>query len=105
MLPPQILSHFLGRSFVLVAKELTDVVYVHLHGVEAPPLGFAGFPKQPSAKVMTRVLERSIARAGAAPKYTVTDKAVQFPDVFKRWCREGGSRLDSALWASTAASR
>ena len=90
MLPPQILSHFLGRSFVLVAKELTDVVYVHLHGVEAPPLGFAGFPKQPSAKVMTRVLDRSIARAGAAPKYTVTDKAVQFRDVFKRWCRRRG---------------
>jgi len=39
---------------------------------------------------MTRVLDRAIARVGAAPKYTVTDQGVQFRDVFKRWCRRTG---------------
>jgi putative transposase len=39
---------------------------------------------------MTRVLDRAIARVGAAPKYTVTGQGVQFRDVFKRWCRRRG---------------
>ena len=53
-------------------------------------MGFAVFPKQPSAKAMTRVLDRAIARVGAAPKYTVTDQGVQFRNVFKRWGRRPG---------------
>lgn len=53
-------------------------------------VGLAVFPSQPSAKVMTRVLERASARVGAAPKYTITDQGVQFRKVFRRWCRRRG---------------
>ncbi len=45
-------------------------------------VGFAVFPSQPSAKAMTRVLDRAIARVGDAPKYTVTGQGVQFREVF-----------------------
>jgi len=44
------------------------------------------FRKQPTAADMCMLLDRAVAETGRAPKYTVTDKGVQFRSEFREWC-------------------
>jgi hypothetical protein len=50
-------------------------------------IGFRVFRQPPDARMICALVKRAIARAGARPKYIVTDKGAQFMAVrFRRWC-------------------
>jgi len=50
-------------------------------------VGFAIFPKRPSAIGVCDFLERVIQRVGRGPKYTITDQdSIFIGEVFKDWC-------------------
>ena len=53
-------------------------------------VGFEVFRSQPSADEMCAALDRIVANAGRAPKYTVTDKGTQFRHAFRAWCDKHG---------------
>jgi hypothetical protein len=55
-------------------------------------IGFAVFRKQPEAVDVCDALDRAVERAGAAPKYTVTDQGSQFQDDYRAWCARRGVR-------------
>jgi transposase InsO family protein len=51
-------------------------------------IGFAVFLKRPSSAEVQQCLEQAIRRAGAPPKYLISDKGSQFwCDSYKRWCQ------------------
>jgi hypothetical protein len=50
-------------------------------------VGFAVFPKHPSAIDICDFLDRAFRRAGRGPKYVITDQGPVFiSEVFKDWC-------------------
>jgi transposase InsO family protein len=54
-------------------------------------MGLAVFETQPSSRAVRTFLHRTIFRAGASPKYLITDQGTQFTDKrFRRWCRRKG---------------
>ena len=53
-------------------------------------VGFALFRSQPSAAQLCDVLDRAAARAGAPPKYTVSDQGSQFQKEYRQWCARHG---------------
>jgi len=56
-------------------------------------MGFRVFGKQPTAGEVRAFLARTIRKAGATPKYIISDKGPQFwCDGFKRWCERRGIR-------------
>ena len=51
-------------------------------------MGFSVFPKRPTSIAVRSFLGRTIARAGATPKYVICDKdSIFWCEGFKRWCR------------------
>ena len=54
-------------------------------------MGFAVFTKQPTSVALRAFLGRTIAKAGAAPKYLVCDRGSQFDcKGFRDWCKRAG---------------
>jgi putative transposase len=51
----------------------------------------AVFPSAPTAEQMAGFLDEAVARAGAPPRFTVTDQGVQFKsEEFRAWCGRHG---------------
>ncbi len=51
-------------------------------------VGFAIFPKQPSALEVCDLLDRVVEKVGRSQKYIITDQDSIFTgDVFKKWCQ------------------
>jgi putative transposase len=51
-------------------------------------VGFAIFPKQPSARDICDFLDRVVRGVGRSPKYIITDQDAIFTgDVYKKWCQ------------------
>jgi len=48
------------------------------------------FRKEPTAAEICGVLDRAVANAGRAPKYTVTDRGEQFQGEYGDWCTRHG---------------
>ena len=56
-------------------------------------VGFAVYRQQPTSRDMTALLRRAVASTGAAPRYVVTDRGVQFESrSFRRECERHGIR-------------
>jgi len=56
-------------------------------------MGFAVFPRQPSANAVRGFMERLFQTAGHQPRHLVTDQGRQFvAREFRRWCRRRGIR-------------
>jgi transposase InsO family protein len=56
-------------------------------------MGFAVFPRQPSAMAMRGFLERHSREEGHQPRHLITDQGRQFvAREFRRWCRRRGIR-------------
>ena len=56
-------------------------------------MGFAVFEQQPTSVAVRTFLGRVMQRAGASPRYLITDQGKQFRDrAFGRWCRQKGLR-------------
>jgi transposase InsO family protein len=53
-------------------------------------IGFALFPRQPSAEQVCTALHRAATQVGRAPKYTVSDQGVQFRHDYRQWCARRG---------------
>jgi transposase InsO family protein len=54
-------------------------------------MGITAFTKQPDSKAVCSFLEKSIAKAGKAPRYVVCDRGPQFDgDAFRKWCKRKG---------------
>ena len=53
-------------------------------------VGFALFPKQPTAIQVVQTLELAAARCGTFPKYIISDHGAQFRDDYKQWCSKHG---------------
>lgn len=52
-------------------------------------VGYAVFPKHPSAVGVCDFLDRVVRRVGRSPKYTITDQGPVFiGEVFKDWCEQ-----------------
>lgn len=57
-------------------------------------LGTAVFRGQPTSEKLRAFLGRTIRDAGAAPKYLICDRGVQFDnDSFRRYCRKKGTKI------------
>lgn len=52
----------------------------------------AVFRKEPSSGDICALLDDAVARAGRAPRYTVTDQGVQFQSEYRAWCKRLGVR-------------
>jgi transposase InsO family protein len=56
-------------------------------------MGFAVFRQEPTPVVVRAFLGRSMAAAGAVPKYIICDRGKQFDcDAFRAWCKRKGIR-------------
>jgi len=56
-------------------------------------MGFQIFRQQPSSRAMCKFLDRTIQKAGTAPRYIISDKGKQFwCDGYKKWCKDRGIR-------------
>lgn len=53
-------------------------------------LAIGVFIKEPTAEQTCRLLDRACRRAGAAPRYTITDHGTQFQGVYGAWCQRHG---------------
>jgi transposase InsO family protein len=55
-------------------------------------VAFALFRREPSAGDICALLDRSVAAAGAPPRYLVSDRGSQFQSEYRAWCSTNGVR-------------
>jgi transposase InsO family protein len=55
-------------------------------------VGWKLFDKEPTAAEVHSVLDQARRATKATPKYTISDKGVQFRDEYKAWCKRRGVR-------------